>query len=270
MDWKELGTRAETASFYDPEEYEKLRQFWASKIRLPAAQGDYDCPVCGNLGVGLFHREGIMGLLAVPCNCENIRKNWQHIRQSGMEELLQRCSFEKFEVTEPWQEAFLQGAKDYARHPEGWLMLSGQSGSGKTHLCAAVCRSLAAEQKIFLYMPWREEMAALKALATDYTLRQQRMGKFMKAPYLFVDDLFKSPREQGKVNVTRAEIEYAFELLNYRYNQRLPTIISTELLPGELQGVDEALHSRIAERCGKHLYTIGRSQKRNYRLRPAG
>ena len=25
MDWKELGTRAETASLYEPEEYEKLR-----------------------------------------------------------------------------------------------------------------------------------------------------------------------------------------------------------------------------------------------------
>ena len=25
MDWKELGTRAETASFYEPEEYEQFR-----------------------------------------------------------------------------------------------------------------------------------------------------------------------------------------------------------------------------------------------------
>lgn len=265
MDWKKLTDRAASAPSYDIEEYEQLRQVWASKVHISVEPDEYDCPVCGNLGARLFHREGIMGMLAVPCSCQSIRANWQHIRQSGMEGLLQRCSFEKFEATSQWQQAILQGAKAYAADPRGWILLAGQSGSGKTHLCSAICRSLAMQKKTFVYMPWREEIMALKGQATDYVARQPRMNRFMKAPYLFIDDLFKSPREQGKVTATRADIEHAFELLNYRYNQNLPTILSTELLPEELEALDEALHSRILERCGKHFYTIKRSPDRNYR-----
>ena len=59
----------------------------------------------------------------------------------------------------------------------------------------------------------------------------------------------------------------AFEIFNYRYNNRLSTIISTEKTPQELVEIDEATGSRIAEMCGKNIYAIRRDPKRNYRLR---
>ena len=267
MDWQRLAKQAAMAPSFDREEYEKLREKWASEVRFGVPPEEYDCPACGNLRTRLYHREGIMAFGAVPCSCEGIRKNWQHIRQSGMEELLQKHSFENFRVTEPWQRVLLEGTIAYAADARDWLMLAGQSGAGKTHLCSAVCRSLAARQLEVVYMPWREEIVALKGMATDFEGRQKRMDRFLKAPYLLIDDLFKSARDQSGAAVTKSDIEHAFELLNYRYNRHLPTIISTELLPGELQGLDEALYSRIVERCGSHIYTVKRQSTRNHRLK---
>lgn len=270
MDLSMISLRASTAPLFDFEEYEKLREEWARKAKWDAKPGEYECPVCGNKRIFLHHRENVAGFGSTPCICQEICKNWNHIRQSGMEDLLQRHSFENYRVTEPWQTTVFRGAQEYAAEPRGWILLAGQSGAGKTHLCSAICRILAARRLEFRYMPWREEIMALKGLATDYAQREQKMERLRTAPYLFIDDLFKAGADAAGKNVTRSDLDHAFELLNYRYNKKLPTIISTELYPAELEELDEALHGRILERCGKHVYTIKRDPARNHRVKAAG
>ena len=67
---------------------------------------------------------------------------------------------------------------------------------------------------------------------------------------------------------TPADVNYAFEILNYRYNcPELITILSSELTEDELLDVDEAVGGRIYERA--RAFTIGRSREKNYRLRKA-
>ena len=229
---------------------------------------EYDCPKCHNKGFIAVPRKGYFPATA-SCECVEIRKNLRHIRESGMKQLLDRHNFENFAVTEPWQERMFRGAQAYGEKPEGWILFSGQSGAGKTHLCSAICGVLAAKKLQFRYMPWREEITALKALATDLDRREEKMVPLRTTPYLFIDDLFKGGADAGVQDVSLAEVRFAFELLNCRSNNHLPTIISTELYPGELKKLNEALFGRIMERCGKHVYAIKRAPGRNYRLKAA-
>jgi DNA replication protein DnaC len=78
---------------------------------------------------------------------------------------------------------------------------------------------------------------------------------------LYWDDLFKPPKEP-----TSFEIDIAFEVLNFRYLNLKPTIISSERLPDGLCTIDEALGSRILERSKGHLVVI-QGIECNYRLK---
>lgn len=234
-------------------------------FRIAAAEGEYDCPSCHN-------RENFMGihgdgqLCVVDCDCRAIRKNWAAIRASGMEKLMQKCSFENFRASQSWQRELLEGTKAYAQQGKGWLVLCGQSGCGKTHLASAVCRSLAARQKRVQFFSWVEQAPALKAMATDFSARDARLQKYKQAQVLFVDDLFKCGNAALGMRPTEADIRLAHELLEYRNIHDLPTVITTELLPARLGELDEALLGRLLERSGKHLYAVERSPERDLRL----
>jgi DNA replication protein DnaC len=59
----------------------------------------------------------------------------------------------------------------------------------------------------------------------------------------------------------------AFDLLNFRYLNRMPTIISSEWHIGELAEMDEAVASRIYEQCGEFMVNVRRDKSRNWRYR---
>ena len=111
-------------------------------------------------------------------------------------------------------------------------------------------------------MLWRDESARIKALLNEPE-GVERMRDLKTAPVLYIDDLFK-----GAERPTQGDLNIAFELLNYRYNdERLYTIISTEKLLDELIAIDEAIGSRIAERSKGHRVQINRDPTRNWRTR---
>lgn len=88
-------------------------------------------------------------------------------------------------------------------------------------------------------------------------------SRFWTSTRMYIDDLFKSGDQP-----TAADINYAFEIINFRYNNpKLLTIISAELTEGELLDVDEAIGGRIYERSNAITNRISRS--RNYRMRKA-
>ena len=67
---------------------------------------------------------------------------------------------------------------------------------------------------------------------------------------------------------TGADINVAFEIINFRYsNPQSVTIISSELTEDELIDIDEAIGGRIYERS--KAITIGRDRSRNYRIKGA-
>ena len=105
-------------------------------------------------------------------------------------------------------------------------------------------------------------------MSLDNERRTETLQGFKTAQILYIDDLYKVGRAaDGSSNPTGADIGLAFEIINHRYINHLPTIVSTEKTPQELVEIDEASGSRIIEMAGCNVYSIGRDTKRNYRLR---
>lgn len=193
---------------------------------------------------------------------------------SGLKNIIRDYTFDKFQTPEPWQETLKAAAMDYAKNPSGWFALCGQSGCGKTHLCTAICRELLLEGREVVYMLWRDEIGKIKQAARmsefdGETVELRRiLDKYKTAKVLYIDDLFKTGKtaENATQRPTAADINYAFEILNYRYNNpELLTILSTELTEDELLDIDEAIGGRIYERA--KAYSIGKDRGKNYRVR---
>jgi DNA replication protein DnaC len=190
------------------------------------------------------------------------------IEKSGLKQLMETCTFDSFSTEEKWQARAKQMAQDFLQDCAGnWFYAGGQVGSGKTHICTAIVGELLRLGKSARYMLWRDDIVKLKALVTDDEAYSSKIGQFKETEVLYIDDFFKT--ERGKTPTT-ADVNIAFELLNYRYNDRgLTTIISSERQIDELLDIDEAVGSRIYQRSQRYCLIIGNDKSKNYRLRGA-
>ena len=250
---------------FDPAEYDRIKIDSYNKT-----VGDltgYDCAKCLNRGRYAIPKEG-GGMSIVECDCMKIRRCVQKMENSGLREVIKRYTFDKYQAAEDWQITIKQGAMDYANNPNGWLLFCGQSGSGKTHLCTAVCRHLLLAGEEVRYMPWRQDVRELKGMAKELAIQNEALKKYQEAPILFIDDLFKASKApDGSISIKPADVDLACDILNYRESKQLITIISTELYPSELSEIDEAIGGRIYDMAREHTYCIEKKPSRNYRLR---
>jgi DNA replication protein DnaC len=129
--------------------------------------------------------------------------------------------------------ACLDAAVAWADGPEGWLILWGAPGNGKSHLCAAVYNQLRAAGRVSVFITGPELMRSLKALMDDDTAEAegetvaQRLEKYQRFPVLIIDDL-RAEQASAWVDATW------FDLLDFRYRNRLPTMIATNCDPAGL------------------------------------
>ena len=120
------------------------------------------------------------------------------------------------------------------------IMFLGQVGSGKTHLSMAICNELMDRGISVVYMGYRDTLTSIKQNMMDSVYYNKMMNRYKNARVLFVDDLFK-----GKI--TDSDINIMFELINHRYFNNLPMIVSSEFSVGRLFEVDKAWGSRLIE-----------------------
>lgn len=135
----------------------------------------------------------------------------------------------------------------------------GQVGSGKTHLAVAIALNLLHKGIQVKYMPYRDVITRIKMNMRDDEYYHKLLGQYQTAKVLLIDDLFK-----GKVN--ESDINIMFELINYRYLNNLPLIISSEFTADRMLDFDEAIGSRILEMCKDYTVELV-GQENNYRLR---
>lgn len=250
----QLGTFPQLTS----EEYEKQRAEWGNSVK-----GEYDCPDCNGKGY-MVSVDDSGNLTCVECRCEARRRSMKRIERSGLKDVLASYTFERFQIVDDWQKEMKRKALHFLSDNEGkWFAAMGSVGSGKSHICTAICKELLDAGKEVRYMLWRDESMRIKASATDGEEYERLVDPLKRVKVLYIDDLFKT--QKGK-EVTQADINLAFELLNYRYiNRSLITIISSEKTIEEILDIDEAVGSRIYERCKDYYLRL--SGKPNWRLR---
>lgn len=225
----------------------------------------YDCPEC--LNRGYFHRVDKDGKLCTEeCRCMVIRGSRKAIARSGLGDMLDRYTFERWQVREPWQQKAREMAERYAEVQRGWFVMAGSVGAGKTHLCTALCGKLLNNGLPVRYALWRDLVTRAKAVVNEDAEYQKILRPLKQVKVLYIDDLFKTGKNEAP---TVGDVNLAFELLNARYNNAsLLTIISTERSVDQILNIDEAVGSRIYERA-KEFY-LPLNGKKNWRLNSWG
>lgn len=234
--------------------------------RIPGELEGFDCPICLNRGYIYYASEGALPGVAYlktrDCECMERRRNKRRIERSGLKDLMSRYTFDTWQTPERWQEIDMELARQYAKERCGWFLAAGHSGSGKTHLCTAICAELLNAGMNVRYILWRDMSVQAKAVVNDDEEYERITAPLKQVRVLYIDDLFKVGR--GK-EPTSGDVNLAFELLNARYNDSTKlTIISTERSMEELMDIDEAVGSRIYERSKG--YRLDFSDKPNWRI----
>ena len=216
-----------------------------------------ECEICGNTGHIVWNDNG--ELKSRECECMAKRRSIRRIKQSGMENLFGRFTFENYETVDRYRELILERAIDYTKDDGYWFYIYGQSGSGKTHICTAICKAFIDRGIEVYYMNWRDESVVLKADVGNSEIYTEKMNVLKNVSLLYIDDFFKA-------GSTAADIKLAFEILNSRYIKQLRTVISSELTLEGLLEIDEAVGGRIYEMCQRPRYLV-KAPKENWRSR---
>lgn len=140
------------------------------------------------------------------------------------------------------------------------ISLLGQPGSGKTHLLTALANNLIQKKQVsVLYFPFVEGFNDLK---DNFDLLEEKLTKMKRVGVLFIDDLFK-----GRDYPTPFQLEQMFAVINYRYLNHKPIMVSSEKTVDELCDIDEALGTRIYQMSREYTVVIKGDRKvLNHRL----
>jgi DNA replication protein DnaC len=142
----------------------------------------------------------------------------------------------------------LEIAQGFAEQPEGWLALTGDHGCGKTHLAAAIANHHAREGNPALFVVVPDLLDHLRATFSPQSVISfdKRFEEVRQAPILVLDDL-------GTESATPWAREKLYQIFDYRYNARLPTVITTAT---PIEELDPRLATRMLDVSRCTLFAI--------------
>jgi DNA replication protein DnaC len=200
------------------------------------------------------------------CVCYEGKRIKRMMKSSQITDEFRKKTFDNFDTAGKSEQIRLAkecAASYYLRFQEirkdrnNSFALVGQVGSGKTHLLCAISNALLADGVQVLYFPFVEGMNNLKA---NFEELEEKTDRIKKAEVLFVDDLFK-----GRDIPTGWQIETMFSIINYRYLNHLPILVTSEKDFNTLLEIDEALGSRIYEMSKNNRFVL-KGKTMNHRL----
>ena len=224
-----------------------------TKTKAPKASQEKDvCPICGGLGLvkrDLPISDPNFGRFEV-CECQKEnqqRSTVQRLYTISNLDAYRDMTFASFEISglnnknevNNTLEVAFNTTQNYARHLNGWLLLMGSYGCGKTHLAAAIANEVVSMgvQTLFLTVPDLLDWLRY-SFGSQETTYESRFEEIKNIRFLVLDDL-------GTQNTTPWAREKLFQILNHRYTHKLPTVITTNTALNE---IDERMASRLQDR----------------------
>jgi DNA replication protein DnaC len=186
----------------------------------------------------------------LPCTCkleERRARSQTRLRQFSDLTTFRDLTFDSFDSTVRGSGNAYEAAVEFARHPDGWLVLVGEYGCGKTHLAAAIANYALHEMHMGPIIAVVPDL--LDYLRTTFgpdadSTYDERFSAFRGADLLILDDL-------GTENATPWAREKLFQIINHRYNERSPMVVTTN----DLDRVDPRIRSRLCDwQLSRHCY----------------
>jgi DNA replication protein DnaC len=206
--------------------------------------GDPNCPHCGGLGylradVPVGHSD--FGRIQT-CSCRQGQVSQQiHRRLFSLSNLdqLQHLTFENFELrgriglgkyqADSIELAYNQ-ANQFAKTLQGWLFLQGPYGCGKTHLAAAIANFSVDLGVPTLFLTVPDLLDTLRFSYDDpESTFESRFEEIRNSSLLILDDF-------GTQNATSWAQEKLFQIINFRYINQLPLVVTSNLALEEIEG----------------------------------
>ena len=200
------------------------------------------------------------------CDCFELIEAEKLFDNSGIKD--DSFTFSNFEEWSETSKQMKKVAMDYYKNftqiknsRQNSIAFVGQVGGGKTHLTVAIGLNILKNKKVsVVYFNYRETITSLKQNMLDEEFYKKQISKYQNAKVLLIDDMLKGKTSDSDKNIM-------FEIINYRYINRLPIILSSEHDMNDLLNFDEAIGSRIYEMCKDYLVEVTKDIKNNYRLR---
>ncbi len=227
--------------------------------RTDTARQQVKCPRC--LDAGFVHPLLSSGepdySRVVPCSCR--AQSLLRERQSLLERYsnLGQLAHYSFKTLRPATHpqalpaygSILQSVRRYADQPFGWLLFMGPVGSGKTHLACAIANERLSHGDSVFYIGAADLLDHLRAAFNpgSEVNYDDLFNQVRNVPLLVLDDV----RVEGASEWARQKLE---QILNHRYNLRLPTVITTDAAPDELE---PALSERLSDTAFCAIITLG-------------
>ncbi len=195
---------------------------------------EYTCGDCQDFGfVHPRHPNGAVDYSrSVPCDCrlqELEEKRKAHLfKLCELPQGAEHMTFENFNVMAGNEEA-RQAAWELSQNSRSgliWLTMCGPSDRGKTHLAIAACHESLKRGDPALYAFVPDLLRDLRR-GFDNDDYDERFTRYCKVPLLVLDDL-------GAENATPWVQQELDSIVNARYMDRLPMIVTTNLAPGQL------------------------------------
>jgi DNA replication protein DnaC len=230
-------------------------------------RGDPNCPVCH--GVGFVRRDVPIdhpdfGKVEI-CDCraqEVAQSAYQRVYRLSNLGAFAGMTFETFKVQGRVgigddQARSLKLAYDmaetFSRTMQGWLLLLGSYGVGKTHLAAAIANFAVGMgvPTLFLTVPDLLDWLRYSYNAVDDSF-ESRFEEIRNIALLVIDDL-------GTQNATPWAQEKLYQIFNHRYVNRLPTVVTSNQPLEEIEG---RIQSRLRD---PELVTTVKMNAQDYR-----
>ena len=200
------------------------------------------------------------------CKCLRELLITKNIRSSGMGNLIEKQSFENFELGHYEGEDLarmkrnLELAREYAENfpkRRGNLLLIGSTGTGKTHISTSIAAKIIHQGFGVIYDSAQNIMNDFETdrFKSGYNQTESLSEKYMVTDLLIIDDL-------GTEFANQFTVSCLYNLINTRQNKGLATIISTNLSAQELAGKYEGrIYSRIVGSDYTVLFFTGKDRR---------
>ena len=173
------------------------------------------------------------------------------LNRAGVPLNLCRATLENWKPQCEAEEHHLDHVRAFIRVRRGFLIMLGELGTGKSHLAAAITRHF----RMPLYIKQSELLRRLRATYRDKAAVDP-VDQAQDCDLLVLDEVGLSPGG-------RDELPMLHDVLDHRYNERKPTVLTGNVSLESMEGI---IGERMADRLRESAFAVltfgGMSQRR--------